>query len=61
MIFRCYTKDAQTQADLKKAGKNLEQALDTFTQATHGALAKLGKTAVVWEGQARPIRGLNSR
>ncbi|KAJ7863518.1 beta-hexosaminidase [Mycena olivaceomarginata] len=45
----CYTKDAQTQADLKKAGKNLEQALDTFTQATHGALAKLGKTAVVWE------------
>ncbi|KAF7365597.1 Beta-hexosaminidase [Mycena venus] len=46
---QCYAQDAQTQADLKKAGKNLEQALNTFTQATHGALANLGKTAVVWE------------
>ncbi|KAJ7037692.1 N-acetylhexosaminidase [Mycena alexandri] len=45
----CYTQDAQTQADLKQEGKTLEQALSTFTQATHGALAKLGKTPVVWE------------
>ncbi|KAJ7162970.1 beta-hexosaminidase [Mycena filopes] len=45
----CYAKDAQTQADLKKAGKTVEQALNSFTQATHGALAKLGKTPVVWE------------
>ncbi|KAJ7626638.1 beta-hexosaminidase [Mycena polygramma] len=45
----CYTQDPQTQADLKKAGKTLEQALSTFTQATHSALAKLDKTPVVWE------------
>jgi hexosaminidase len=29
----------------------LEQALATFTSATHAALAKVGKTPVVWEGQ----------
>ncbi|KAJ6554910.1 beta-hexosaminidase [Mycena vulgaris] len=46
---QCYAKDAQTQADLKKSGQTLEQALNTFTQATHRALAKLGKTPVVWE------------
>ncbi|CAK5269834.1 unnamed protein product [Mycena citricolor] len=45
----CYAKDAQTQADLKKSGHKLEQALDAFTQATHGALLHLGKTPVVWE------------
>lgn len=32
-------------------GKTLDGALDTFTQATHGALKAVGKTAVVWEGQ----------
>ena len=46
----CYTAVAQTQADLKKAGKTLEQALDTFTQATHKAIKAQGKTPVVWEG-----------
>ena len=46
----CYTDDAETQQILKSTGQTLEQALSTFTQATHGALAKLGKTAVVWEG-----------
>ena len=45
---RCYADDAQTQHDLD--GRTLEQALDDFTQATHGALRKLGKTPVVWEG-----------
>ncbi|CAK5284459.1 unnamed protein product [Mycena citricolor] len=45
----CYVKDPQTQADLKKSGHKLEQALDAFTQATHGALLHLGKTPVVWE------------
>ncbi|KAJ6622729.1 N-acetylhexosaminidase [Mycena sp. CBHHK59/15] len=45
----CYAQDAQTQADLKSSGKTLEQALNTFTTATHGALTKLGKTPVVWE------------
>ncbi|KAJ7062316.1 N-acetylhexosaminidase [Mycena amicta] len=45
----CYSQDAQTQSDLKKSGQTLEQALNSFTQATHGALAKLGKSPVVWE------------
>ncbi|KAJ7205637.1 N-acetylhexosaminidase [Mycena rebaudengoi] len=45
----CYKEDARTQADLKQSGKTLEQALATFTSATHAALAKVGKTPVVWE------------
>jgi hexosaminidase len=45
---RCYADDAQTQHDLE--GRTLEQALDEFTQATHGALRNFGKTPVVWEG-----------
>ena len=45
---RCYADDAQTQRDL--SGRTLNKALDAFTQATHGALRKLGKTPVVWEG-----------
>lgn len=48
----CYDEDAPTQADLKSSGKTLEQALDTFTQATHGALIAEGKTPVVWEGSS---------
>ncbi|KAH8992276.1 beta-hexosaminidase [Lactarius hatsudake] len=44
---RCYQDDAQTQKDLD--GRTVAQALDTFTQATHGALRSLGKTPVVWE------------
>ncbi|KAI9442927.1 N-acetylhexosaminidase [Lactarius indigo] len=44
---RCYQDDAQTQEDL--GGRTVAQALDTFTQATHGALRGLGKTPVVWE------------
>ncbi|KZP19300.1 glycoside hydrolase family 20 protein [Athelia psychrophila] len=47
--LKCYTKDAQTQAELKKSGKTIEQALDTFTSATHGALVAEGKVPVVWE------------
>lgn len=46
----CYTKDAQTQADLKGSGRTLEQALNVFTQATHKSLTDLGKVPVVWEG-----------
>ncbi|KIM78411.1 glycoside hydrolase family 20 protein [Piloderma croceum F 1598] len=46
----CYAKDPQTQADLNSSGRTLEQALDVFTQATHGAIAAEGKTPVVWEG-----------
>ncbi|KAF5315482.1 hypothetical protein D9619_007226 [Psilocybe cf. subviscida] len=48
----CYTQDAQTQKDLKSSGKTLEQALNTFTQTTHGALKALDKTPVVWEEMA---------
>jgi hexosaminidase len=50
---QCYADDAQTQRDLN--GRTLEQALDAFTQATHGALKDLGKTPVVWEGATYPI------
>ncbi|KAF5367788.1 hypothetical protein D9615_010509 [Tricholomella constricta] len=45
----CYAEDAQTQADLAKSGRTLEQALNVFTQATHKSLTDLGKTPVVWE------------
>lgn len=47
----CYTQDNETQATLNATGKTLEQALDVFTQTTHAALEKMGKTPVVWEGQ----------
>ncbi|GLB38605.1 putative beta-acetyl hexosaminidase like [Lyophyllum shimeji] len=45
----CYAKDNATQADLAAQQKTLEQALDTFTQATHAGLREVGKRAVVWE------------
>ncbi|KAJ2926079.1 hypothetical protein H1R20_g11013, partial [Candolleomyces eurysporus] len=45
----CYRQDPQTQRDLAAQGKTLEQALDTFTQASHRALASVGKTPVVWQ------------
>lgn len=48
----CYTEDAETQKDLNATGKTFEQALDTFTQATHKALIAEGKTPVVWEGKS---------
>ncbi|GLB38159.1 putative beta-hexosaminidase [Lyophyllum shimeji] len=47
--INCYVRDPQTQADLSKSGRTLEQALNTFTQSTHKALTDLGKTPVVWE------------
>ncbi|KAN0127976.1 Glycoside hydrolase superfamily [Lactarius tabidus] len=43
----CYQNDTETQQEL--GGRTLNQALDAFTQATHGALRSLGKTPVVWE------------
>lgn len=46
----CYKFDAKTQADLAASGKTLDQAFDSFTQTTHAALKKIGKTPVVWEG-----------
>ncbi|KAH9960972.1 glycoside hydrolase superfamily [Lactifluus volemus] len=42
---RCYQDDPQQ--DL--AGRMLNEALDVFTQVTHGVLRNLGKTPVVWE------------
>ncbi|KAG6872266.1 hypothetical protein C0995_011403 [Termitomyces sp. Mi166 len=45
----CYTEDNSTQADLAVQGKTLDQALDTFVQATHAELKSVGKRAVVWE------------
>lgn len=45
----CYAQDSETQADLKASGQTFEQALNTFTQATHGALRQAGKTPIVWE------------
>ncbi|TFK93272.1 glycoside hydrolase family 20 protein [Polyporus arcularius HHB13444] len=45
----CYEKDAETQADLRAAGRTIEQALDVFTQKTHGAIISEGKTPAVWE------------
>ncbi|EKM49790.1 glycoside hydrolase family 20 protein [Phanerochaete carnosa HHB-10118-sp] len=45
----CYTADNETQAILNATGETLYQALDTFTQSTHGALRGIGKTPVVWE------------
>ncbi|KAF9478204.1 N-acetylhexosaminidase [Pholiota conissans] len=45
----CYASDEETQTELSAQGKTLDQALDTFTQATHSALKAVGKTAVVWE------------
>ena len=46
----CFTQDPQSQQLLNSTGKTFEQALDTFTQATHQVLEKHGKTPVVWEG-----------
>lgn len=48
--MNCYAKDPQTQQDLNASGQTFEQALDVFTQATHGVLKKARKTPVVWEG-----------
>ncbi|KAH7928429.1 glycoside hydrolase family 20 protein [Leucogyrophana mollusca] len=45
----CYAEDPQTQQILKSTGQTLDQALSAFTQSTHGALASMGKTPIVWE------------
>ena len=47
----CYNKDNITQAQLVKQNKTLEQALDTFVQASHKPILSAGKYPVVWEGQ----------
>lgn len=45
----CYNDDAETQASLNASGQTLDEALNTFLQATHGTLKKAGKTPIVWE------------
>ncbi|PFH54026.1 glycoside hydrolase family 20 protein [Amanita thiersii Skay4041] len=50
--LNCYANDSATQADLQRTGRTLEQALNDFTQSTHGALRTLGKFPVVWEEMA---------
>jgi hexosaminidase len=52
--MQCYQDDPQTQQDL--AGRMLNEALDVFTLATHGALRSLRKTPVVWEGELDILR-----
>ncbi|KAK0485304.1 N-acetylhexosaminidase [Armillaria luteobubalina] len=47
--FNCYDDDDVTQADLAARGITITQALDSFTESTHGALRMAGKTPVVWE------------
>jgi len=45
----CYDTDYETQQELNSTGMTLNDALNVFTAATHGALAGLGKTPIVWE------------
>jgi hexosaminidase len=47
----CYAMDKETQQELQSSGRTLDQALSAFVQANHAGLARLGKTAVVWEGE----------
>ena len=48
----CYAADGEMQQALSASGETLFGALSGFTQTTHGALAKIEKTPVVWEGKA---------
>jgi hexosaminidase len=48
--LNCYAQDEPTQKILNETGQTIYQALDTFTEVTHGALLKEGKIPVVWEG-----------
>ena len=48
--LNCYTNDTITQEALKSTGQTLEEALNTFTMSTHGALTKLGKVGVIKSG-----------
>ena len=46
---KCYANDVPIQQQLNAANTTLLEALDTFTQSTHGALIAQNKTPVVWE------------
>ncbi|KAG2359682.1 glycoside hydrolase family 20 protein [Suillus spraguei] len=45
----CYTNDLPTQQQLNSTNTTLNDALNTFTLATHAALIAEGKTPIVWE------------
>jgi N-acetyl-beta-hexosaminidase len=45
----CFSNDNETQNILRSTGQTIEQVLNSFTQATHGALRNAGKTPIVWE------------
>jgi len=45
----CYAVDEPTQQALNATNQTVEQALNTFTEVTHGVLQAAGKTTVVWE------------
>lgn len=47
--LNCYNDDASTQAELKSSNQTLDEALNTFVQATHDTLKKAGKTPLVKE------------
>jgi len=47
--LNCYATDGPTQAALNASGQDLNGALNTFIQSTHGGLKAIGKTPVVWE------------
>ncbi len=47
----CYTNDSLTQRELQESGKTFDQALSDFVQSNQKALAGIGKTPVVWEGE----------
>jgi hypothetical protein len=48
---RCYADDAQTQHDID--GRTLEQALNAYTQATHGAQETWQEAGCVGRGDLR--------
>ena len=49
--LECYTNDTATQEALAAANQTLEEALNTFTMSTHGALTKLEKVGVIKSGK----------
>ncbi|KAL0064340.1 Glucosamine-6-phosphate isomerase (Glucosamine-6-phosphate deaminase) (GNPDA) (GlcN6P deaminase) [Marasmius tenuissimus] len=45
----CYNRDQQTQDELGKSGRSLEDAIGDWVDATHDRLRSIGKTPIVWE------------
>ena len=45
----CYANDIPTQKQLNSTNTTLIEALQMFTDSTHGALIAQGKTPIVWE------------